>query len=121
MKTKKVPFQVRQGDVFIEQVDTLEEFGVNVPRDGNAIVLAHGETSGHRHQLTAKGAKLFARGSSRMLEIGANGGAILAVATDRGEKLIPERHEPVKLPRGRFTVTVQLEWAIDREVRRVLD
>jgi hypothetical protein len=118
---KKVPFQVRQGDVFIEQIDPPTSPGQEVPREGKAIVLAYGETSGHRHQLTGEGAKLFQRGSARMLEVSAKGGAILAVTNDRGEKLTPERHLPVKLPPGSHSVRIQLEWTIDREVRRVID
>lgn len=120
--TKKVPFSCRQGDVYIEEVlSPPVDKGELVQREGGAIVLAYGESSGHRHQLAAKGAKLFQRGSTRMLEISAKGGAILAVTTDRGEPLTPERHIPVKLPPGVHKVTVQREWTIDREVRRVID
>lgn len=119
MKAKQ--FQVRQGDVFIEQVEAPKDLGEFVPREGGAVVLAYGESSGHRHQIAARGAKLFQRGSTRMLEISARGGAVLSVTTDRGEQLTPERHVPVKLPPGIHKVTIQREYTIDMAVRRVQD
>jgi len=120
MKIKHT-FQIRQGDVFIEQVEPPKDLGEVVPREGGAVVLAYGESSGHRHQIAAKGAKLFQRGSTRMLEISARGGAVLAVTSDRGEQLTPERHVPVKLPPGTHKVTIQREWTIEQSIRRVLD
>lgn len=108
---KKQAFQVRQGDILIESVDAPQQLGEIVPREGGAIVLAYGESSGHRHQIAAKGAKLFRRGSTRMLEIGARGGAILAVTSDRGAPLTPERHEPVRIPPGVHEVISQREYA----------
>lgn len=124
---KTTPFQARQGDVFFELVDAPRELGTEVPPEGNAIVLALGESSGHRHQVTlAKrsrygvGAKLFQRGAERFLQVSA-GGAVVEVTSDRGAPLPVERHEPVKLPPGIHKVTIQREWTIDREVRRVID
>ena len=107
----KQAFQVRQGDIFIEAVEAPKELGEPVKREGGAIVLAYGESSGHRHQLAAKGAKLFQRGSTRMLEISARGGAVLAVTSDRGAPITPERHLPIKLPHGIHEVISQREYA----------
>lgn len=108
---KRAPFQVRQGDIFIEQVERPEDIGKEVPLDGGAVVLAYGESSGHRHQLPAKGAKLFQRASGRMLEVSAKGGAILAVTSDRGAPLTPERHGPIAIQPGIHEVISQREYA----------
>jgi hypothetical protein len=113
----KQAFQVRQGDVFIEQVEPPKNLGDLVARDRGAIVLAYGESSGHRHQLTAKGAKLFQRGSTRMLEISARGGAVLAVTSDHGASLTPERHEPITIPPGVHEVISQREYAEEDVVK----
>jgi hypothetical protein len=118
---KTETWQIRQGDLFIERVGEPADKGEPVAREGGAIVLAYGESSGHRHQITGKAHKLFQRGSARYLEIGGRGGALLEVTSDRGEQLTPERHAPVKLPPGTYRVTVQREWTMDREIRRVID
>lgn len=118
---KKLPWQARQGDVFLEEIAPPKELGEVVKREGNAIVLANGETSAHRHQITTKSAKLFARGSARFLEIGARGGALMLVTSDRGEPLQVPRHHPVKVPPGVHRMTTQLEYTLEHEVKRVTD
>lgn len=120
MNTKKRPWQTRQGDVFLAAIDPPKDLGAEVPREGGAVVLALGESSGHRHQI-AKGAKLFARGAERFLHVSAKGGATVRVTSDKGAPLAEERHEPVKLPPGTYKVTIQREWSLDQEVRRVQD
>lgn len=118
--TKQIPWQARQGDILLERVEGERADGQEVPREQGAVVLAYGESSGHRHQITAKGAKLFERGSTRMLEISARGGAILEVATDRGEKLNPPRHTEVPVQKGTFEIVRQREWTADDD-RQVQD
>jgi hypothetical protein len=119
---EEVPWQVRQGDVFIERAQAGDRCpaGQDVAREQGAIVLAYGESSGHRHQLRAKGSKLFERGSARMLEITAKGGAIIDVATDRGEKMPRPRHDEIPIGNGTFEVIKQREWTADEE-RQVAD
>jgi hypothetical protein len=111
----------RQGDVLLELITApLPADATPVALEGGATVLAYGESSGHRHQI-ARGAKLFERSSGRFLEVSAKGGAMLKVTTDRGEKLNPPRHLPVKLPPGLYTVVTQREWTAADEVRNVQD
>jgi hypothetical protein len=113
--------QARQGDIFFELVKSVgDDTGTEVPREGGAVVLAYGETSGHRHQI-ARGAKLFQRATGRYLEVTASGGALVEVTSDRGTPLTVERHAPVRLPPGCYRVTIQREWTIANEVRRVQD
>ena len=110
----------RQGDVLLEEISEPIGDAIQVPNEGGATVLAYGESSGHRHQI-ARGAKLFERAGGRFLEVSAKGGALLEVTTDRGERLVPSRHEPVKLPPGLYRVTTQREWTAADEVRKVQD
>jgi hypothetical protein len=111
--------QYRQGDVFLTRVSEIPADATQAPVKG-PVVLALGESSGHRHQI-AKGAKLFQRGSARYLEVSAKGGAILRVTSGRGTPLTPERHEPISLPPGKYEVMVQNEWTSADEIRRVQD
>ena len=115
--------QFRQGDVYVESVDKIDADAEPVKAVGKAFVIAIGDSSGHRHQLLSGAGKnkLFRRGSVQFLEIGARGGATLAVTTDRGAPISPERHDPIKLPPGKYKVITQKEWSIDREVRNVID
>lgn len=121
LRLEDAAIPARQGDVLLVRVDASEAHGEEVAREQGAIVLALGESSGHRHQLTAKGAKLFQRGSARFLEISARGGAMLSVTSDRGEPLSVERHLPVTVPPGVFRVTIQREYTLEHQVRRVVD
>ena len=43
--------QIRQGDVLLQQVDTLPQGCTELPPDGDRIVLAHGEVTGHAHAI----------------------------------------------------------------------
>lgn len=114
----------RQGDVLIERIDTARDAGAEaVKADGKALVIALGESSGHRHQVIAAGGKnkLFRRGSVQFLEVGARMGALLEVTTDRGAPIVPPRHDAVKLPPGTYRITTQREWSFEQEVRNVVD
>jgi hypothetical protein len=120
VKTK--PFQARQGDILITEKKDLDpsKLAEVRPTDG-ALVVAVGESSGHRHQLLAKGAKLFARSSvASLIDITAKGGALLEVTTERGDPLPHIRHGAIPLHKGRFEVRRQKEWSAERE-RQVQD
>lgn len=52
--TKKVIMNkqpIRQGDVLLFPVSTLPSGCIEVPNEGNRIVLAHGEVTGHAHAI----------------------------------------------------------------------
>jgi hypothetical protein len=102
---------VRQGDIALVRLPVSPtDKGKEIPREHGAVVLAYGESSGHRHQLAARGCKLFQRGSARMLEISARGGALLEVTSDRGAPITPARHSPVKLAPGSYEAIRQREY-----------
>ncbi|MCW1959833.1 MAG: hypothetical protein KIH64_015065 [Mycobacterium sp.] len=45
------PQQLRQGDVQLQPVSVLPEGCTEIPAEGNRIVLAHGEVTGHAHAI----------------------------------------------------------------------
>ncbi len=110
-------FQARQGDILLCEVkrDPPKD-AEEARRKGGALVVAVGESSGHRHQTTARGAKLFQLGNlATFLEVTAKGGARLEVTSDRGTALPHVRHGAVELHKGRFEVRRQQEWGPERE------
>lgn len=50
-------FQARQGDVLIEETNSMP--GAKVKPEGGLNILARGEATGHHHSLTAKRATMF--------------------------------------------------------------
>jgi hypothetical protein len=48
-ETAPIPFHVRQGDVLLVRVDVSVAGTRHVPRDGDRLVLAYGEVTGHAH------------------------------------------------------------------------
>lgn len=112
----------RQGDFFLEAIDfPIPSDATEAKPDRGAFVVAVGETSNHRHQILAKGAKLFERGSMRFIEVTAKGGARLQVTDGAGRALLEPRHHTIELPPGRYLGWTQREWTAAEEVRQVQD
>lgn len=97
--------QFRQGDVFLESVESVPGGAVPV---GGPIVLAHGEQTGHAHRVEGGRAKLFEVDGQRFLRVTAR-------AT-----LAHEEHAPISLPRGVYRVVRQREYS-PQEIRTVAD
>ena len=108
--------QIRQGDVFLELIeDTASiELGERVPLERGAIVLAHGESTGHSHAIRDSGATLFF-GKDKA----ANADRFLRVL--RPVSLLHEEHAPVDLVPGLYRVRRQREFTDDMEPRVVQD
>jgi hypothetical protein len=113
-KSKKIPWQCRQGDVFVERVDGAPS-GSEVPREGTRIVLAHGEATGHAHVVDRRDAALYEvedrtevgdRIWNRLLR--ALGGATLK--HDCPGQAQPD-HESIQLPPGEYEVIQQLTYS----------
>lgn len=96
--------QLRQGDVFIELVETLPDGAI--PVDG--LVLAEGEVTGHAHRIQGGQAKLFERAGERFLRVTAKA------------RLEHEEHATIELPRGVYRVVRQREYSPE-EIRNVAD
>lgn len=100
MTTKRAPRQYRQGDVFLMESEPATG-GESLPRDGDRIVLAHGEATGHAHAISAppSAAVLFGPGVGldRHLRL-----------TERAP-LEHDEHEVIWVPAGDYTVRRQRE------------
>jgi hypothetical protein len=108
--------QVRQGDVFLELIEDASsvEVGERVPREGGAVVLAHGEATGHMHRITDAGAALFF-GKDKA----ANADRFLRVL--QPVSLRHDEHAPIDLVPGLYRVRRQREWTDEMEPRVVAD
>ena len=112
--------QARQGDVFLEKVQSLPAGIMReiAPDDGD-VVLAYGEVTGHKHRIRAfqdtgaLPARLFDVGEMRFLDVTAPA------------MLIHEEHAPVDLEPGiyrvsKYGVGTQREYSPEM-IRPVLD
>ena len=102
----------RQGDVLIVPVDSIPGTLDPLEREGDRIILAHGEMTGHAHAIKAESAALF-RDPKRMtvfLNVGADG----AVALEHDE------HDTIHLPPGKYQVIRQREYSPEK-IRNVAD
>jgi hypothetical protein len=109
---KKIPWQVRQGDVFIEAAPdgAVTEAHKRVPKDKRGVVLAEGEVTGHHHRIRAPGVCLLrAEGiHERVMTVGS------------ASMLVHEEHAEIEIPAGTFVVLQQVEYDWFEEASRVV-
>jgi len=101
---KPTRFVARQGDVLIVRIDETEKpkgDWKKAPREGGAVVLAHGEVTGHKHQIHNRNVCLLrAEGiSDAVLTVGARA------------ELQHEEHGTIVLKKGLYKVRIQREWS----------
>jgi hypothetical protein len=109
-------FQARQGDILLIETRAPIERALGqateVNREHGVLVIAVGESSGHRHQVAAMGARLFSQNSgATLLEVTEPGGALIEVTSDRGEPLAHVRHHPVVLRGGLYEIRRKRVWS----------
>ncbi len=124
------PQQVRQGDVQLQPVAGLPKGCTEIPADGNRIVLAYGEVTGHAHAIydhLAQGAEkagevadaAIARAQTKArLWRDAAGDRYLEVKET--VTLRHEEHTQHTLPPGIYKLPTQVEYT-PAELRRVVD
>lgn len=100
---------LRQGDVLLVKVDSLPK-ATPANLEKNDIILAHGEVTGHKHQIAKpeQKAKLWNAGAERFLQV------METVA------LTHEEHSTITINPGVYRVAIQVEYQPD-ELRRVAD
>ena len=119
---KKIKSQFRQGDVLIERVDISMPSGKNA-KENDRIVLAHGEVTGHAHELEdVKGADIVSP-SARVSVPGDGDNAkmtqlIMSVGVKTSVK--HQEHAPISVKRGIYRVTRQREYSPEA-IRNVAD
>lgn len=108
---KKPVLQLRQGDVFLEEVAELPGGAINVKSTDGRHILAWGEATGHAHVVADPGVELYEVAGERFL-------VVREPATLRHEE-----HNLLALPLATFRITLQREYdpAERRRARLVLD
>jgi hypothetical protein len=106
----KVGDQIRQGDVLLVKRQRLGAGAAELPRENGSVVLAHGEVTGHMHQLRGPQVTQFRddRGHAYVKVEGAP------------EALVHEEHTAIEIGAGVFEQAVQVEHT-PAELRIVAD
>jgi len=82
----------RHGDVLIEEVEKIE--GEKVDN----LILAYGEVTGHKHQISKGLAELFESGDTKYLHV-----------KSKKASLTHEEHKEIVLPQGFYKIIIQRE------------
>ena len=98
----------RQGDVLLLQSDT-EPTGYPLPKEGDRVVLVHGQATGHHHAIAGEAVLYPLEGTQDRLLVLPAGGT-----------LTHEEHTHIQLPAGGYTVRRQREYS-PQEIRNVAD
>lgn len=105
---------VRQGDVALIRIEKLPAGCVEVLPEGDRVVLAYGEVTGHCHAVygvtkEAPKVRLWSAGAERFLQV-----------LTRCE-LVHEEHSAAVLEPGTYLLPGQYEHTEENEVRKVAD
>lgn len=103
--------QYRQGDVLLCAIDSIPKEARPVANDGELVVVAQGELTGHAH--------VFAAGAVRMFRDVPSRRAFLLV-TSGAASLRHEEHDPIHVPAGRYEIRRQRDY-LRRAARFVAD
>ena len=107
---KDFPFQARQGDVLIV-AEAAPEGGEKVARENGGVVLAHGEATGHAHQLRSSQVSLYQQPETKARHL-------RVVETSY---LQHEEHAKIAIPPGTHRVLRQAQWTDQDEPIFVAD
>ena len=108
-----------QGDLLIERVADLPPTGCAVAASADgSVVLAEGETSGHRHAIHDRVTMFRDDGLARDIPGGLYVGHVRVDGPSA--RLVHEEHAPIELPRGTYRVRRQRELE-PRDARIVVD
>lgn len=101
----------RQGDILIQTIEKLPD-GVALMSN---LVLASGDSTGHRHMIKDRKAAMLFR------SIGlSDDDLFLNVTADEASVVHPE-HDTIVLPKGHYRVWRQREYGEDKKPKRVVD
>lgn len=110
-------FQVRQGDVWVESVDSIPESAEPIPAT-EPVILAYGERTGHAHRLNPADRNrvhAFRAGRDLYLEVLEAKGR-----TGKSVRVSHEEHAAFDLPPGKYVSWIQCEYE-PGEIRNVAD
>jgi hypothetical protein len=106
----------RQGDVLVRQVRRRERKGKDIREDGR-VILAHGEVTGHAHEVIEERRLNFDQPAAQFFEE-PDGRRFLFV--ERACVLVHQEHGAISLAPGCYEVTRQREYS-PSEIRNVAD
>ena len=108
-----------QGDLLIERVADILPTGTLIGTAGDgAVVLAEGETTGHRHAIHEQVTMFRDDGLARDIPGGLYVGHVRVEGASA--RLVHEEHAPIELPRGTYRVRRQRELE-PKDARIVVD
>lgn len=102
----------RQGDVLIVPVGKLQRGLEPVERENGAVVLAHGEVTGHAHKITDERAALFR--DPKLMAV------FMLVSGDDPVALEHDEHDAIQIAPGKYQIIRQREYT-PQAVRNVAD
>jgi hypothetical protein len=91
---------VRQGDVLLVRRSRLGAGARELPRENGAVVLAHGEVTGHMHLLRGPQVTMFRD----------DRGHEYVTVKDAPEALVHDEHTALGIPPGAFELAAQVEY-----------
>lgn len=100
---------VRQGDVLLVRRDAKPRGAGLLPRENGSVVLAHGEVTGHKHQLRGPQVTYYR-----------DSGHEYVTVKGKPELLVHEEHSAIALPPGDYELGQQVEYS-PAELRNVAD
>lgn len=106
----------RQGDVLVRQVRRRAPAGKDL-RERGRVILAHGEVTGHCHEVIEERRLDFETPAAQFFEE-PNGRRFLFV--ERACVLTHQEHSPISLAPGCYEITRQREYSPE-EIRQVAD
>ena len=93
--------QYRQGDVLLCAIDRIPPEAKPAPTNGDRVIVALGELTGHAHAFAAAEAQLFQEKSSRRSFL---------VIGEKGARLCHEEHAAILVPTGHYELRRQREY-----------
>ena len=107
MKNKN---QFRQGDVLVERTDALPKGDdIKKQKRGERVILAHGEVTGHAHEIDAAAADAWKTSDQ-----------VVAVTVKQPTELTHQEHAKIPLTPGKYRVVRQREYSPEA-IRNVAD
>lgn len=114
--------QYRQGDVLLVPVDEVPAGLSGVPRENGRLILAHGEVTGHAHEIVDDRAELYGTPNLEggLISVDEAAELYLLVHGDGPVELVHDEHATITVEPGAYRRIRQREYAPE-ETRLVAD
>jgi len=116
--------QFRQGDVLIERATSLPNLNAPKPKESGRVILAHGEVTGHAHEIEVPKFATMHEIDAAIRQIGdLDDSATMTqdgLLVTRDTAVVHQEHAAIPLARGTYIVRRQREYSPEA-VRNVAD